>query len=157
MSRTGATVKDVPAQDFIVALAAHLKKSQKLELPEWHDLIKTGTYKELCPQDPDWFYTRAASVIRKIYLRGGIGVGAFQKIYGGAQSNGCMPTHFGKAAKGLHRHILHQLEGKKLVEKRAESKGRYITKEGRRELDTIATQLVQARGARSAAVNADAE
>jgi len=33
LSKVGATVKDVPAQEFIVALAAHFKKSQKLELP----------------------------------------------------------------------------------------------------------------------------
>jgi len=147
MSKVGATVKDVPAQQFVSELAAHFKKSQKLELPEWQDLIKTGTYKQLCPQDPDWYYIRAASVARKIYLRGGIGVGAFAKIYGGSVNNGSRPAYFSKAARGLHRHILQQLQTISLVSKKKDKKGRYITKEGQRELDTIAAQIVAKRPA----------
>jgi hypothetical protein len=80
MSKSGATVKDVPAQQFIAALAAHFKKSSKLELPAWHDLVKTGTFKELCPNDPDWYYVRAAAVARRVYLRGGTGVGEFSRV-----------------------------------------------------------------------------
>ena len=147
MSKVGATVKDVPAQQFVSELAAHFKKSQKLELPDWHDLIKTGTYKQLCPQDPDWYYIRAAAVVRKIYLRGGIGVGAFSKLYGGSVNNGAAPSHHGVAARGLHRHILQQLQNISLVNKKKDKKGRYITKEGQRELDTIAAQIVAKRPA----------
>jgi small subunit ribosomal protein S19e len=44
--------------------------------------VKTGTYKELAPYDPDWYYIRAASMARKLYLKPGIGVGKFKKIYG---------------------------------------------------------------------------
>lgn len=55
----GATVKDVPAGEFIVALAAHFKKAAKIEVPDWADIVKTGTFKELGPQDPDWYYVRA--------------------------------------------------------------------------------------------------
>ena len=33
----------------------------------WVDSVKTATYKELAPYDPDWFYIRAASVARKLY------------------------------------------------------------------------------------------
>ena len=122
MSKVGATVKDVPAQEFVSALAAHFKKTQKLNVPAWHDLIKTATYKELCPQDPDWYYVRAASVARKIYLRGGIGVGAFQKIYGGAKSNGSRRPHFAKAAAGIHRNILKGLTEIDLVAKKKDKK-----------------------------------
>ena len=122
MSKVGATVKDVPAQEFVVALAAHFKKTQKLSVPAYHDLIKTATYKELCPQDPDWYYVRAASVARKIYLRGGIGVGAFQKIYGGSKSNGSRRPHFAKAAAGIHRVILQGLTEIDLVAKKKDKK-----------------------------------
>jgi small subunit ribosomal protein S19e len=55
---TGVTVKDVSAPEFIKAYAAYLKRSGKLEVPKWVDLVKTGTFKELAPYDPDWFYTR---------------------------------------------------------------------------------------------------
>ena len=41
------SVKDVSQQDFTVALAAHLKKSGKMKVPEWVDLVKTNNRKEL--------------------------------------------------------------------------------------------------------------
>jgi hypothetical protein len=34
------------------------------------------------------FVCASASMARKIYIRGGLGVGAFQRIYGGSQRNG---------------------------------------------------------------------
>ncbi|KAF8923883.1 40S ribosomal protein S19, partial [Dissophora ornata] len=76
------TVKDINAHDFNRAYAAYLKRSGKLEIPKWVDLVKTGTSKELAPYDPDWFYVRAASVARHIYLRRSVGVGALKKLHG---------------------------------------------------------------------------
>lgn len=54
----------------------------QIELPNWADVVKTGVYKELAPYDPDWYFVRCASIARKLYLKGGIGVGKFKKIYG---------------------------------------------------------------------------
>jgi small subunit ribosomal protein S19e len=139
--KVGCTVKDVPAQPFIAALAQHFKKSGKIELPEWHDLIKTSIAKELPPRDPDWYYVRAASLARKVYLRGGTGVGAFTKVKGGANKDGVTPAHFRKAAKGNIRHMLQQLANADIISLRKDKKGRWITKNGQRELDTIAGQL----------------
>lgn len=28
-------------------------------MPTWVDIVKTGSFKELAPYDPDWFYVRA--------------------------------------------------------------------------------------------------
>lgn len=147
VASNGATVKDVPAGEFISALAAHFKKSQKLEVPEWADIVKTGTFKELCPQDPDWYFVRAASIARRVYLRGGVGVGEFARIYGGLKSNGARRPHYAIAATGVIRHILQQLQELDLVAKKKERKGRFLTKNGQRELDTIAGQLAAARKA----------
>jgi Ribosomal protein S19e len=47
------------AEAFIAAYASHLKRSGKLEVPVWVDLVKTGSFKELAPYDPDWYYVRA--------------------------------------------------------------------------------------------------
>jgi hypothetical protein len=47
------------ADAFITAYASHLKRSGKLEVPAWVDLVKTGSFKELAPYDPDWYYVRA--------------------------------------------------------------------------------------------------
>lgn len=59
----GKTVKDVPAQDFIKAYALHLKKSGRLEMPTYVDLIKTSCAKEMPPLDQDWFYVRAGKSV----------------------------------------------------------------------------------------------
>ena len=47
------------AEAFIAAYASHLKRSGKLEVPTWVDIVKTGSFKELAPYDPDWYYVRA--------------------------------------------------------------------------------------------------
>lgn len=57
--RTGVTVKDVAADKFIKAYAEHLKKSGKIEVPHWVDLVKTSCAKELSPYNEDWYYIRA--------------------------------------------------------------------------------------------------
>jgi|APGre2960657444_1045066.scaffolds.fasta_scaffold03393_5 hypothetical protein len=41
-----------------------------MEVPTWADVVKTASYKELAPYDPDWFFVRAASMARKVYLKG---------------------------------------------------------------------------------------
>merc|ERR1712113_930006 len=136
MTRQGVTLKDVSAADFIDAYAAHLKRSGKVELPTWHNVVKTGHFKELAPYDEDWYYVRAASIARKVYLRKETGVGALRKVYGGAERRGVRPSHFCKGSGGLIRHILQDLEKQGLVSK-CKQGGRKITKEGQRSLDSI--------------------
>ena len=55
----GVNVKDVASHDFVVAYASHLKRIGKIEAPKWADLVKTASFKELAPYDPDWYYIRA--------------------------------------------------------------------------------------------------
>merc|ERR1712087_156839 len=54
----GVNVKDVASHDFVVAYASHLKRIGKIEVPKWADLVKTASFKELAPYDPDWYYIR---------------------------------------------------------------------------------------------------
>ncbi|GJX46500.1 copia protein [Tanacetum coccineum] len=56
------------------------------------------------------------SMARKIYLRGGLGVGSFQRSYGGSKRNGSAPPHFCKASGGIARHILQQLQSMNIVD-----------------------------------------
>lgn len=81
-----------------------------------------------------------ASIARRVYLRGGVGVGEFSRIYGGLKSNGARRPHYAAGARGVIRHILQQLQELDLVAKRKERKGRFLTRNGQRELDTIAGQ-----------------
>jgi hypothetical protein len=53
-----------------------------MEVPWYVDIIKTGSFKEQAPYDSDWYFTRAASIARTVYLKPGIGVQKFRKVYG---------------------------------------------------------------------------
>ena len=74
------TVKDVDQHEFVVGMAAFLKKSGKLNVPDWTDIAKTGIYKELCPNNADWFYVRCAALLRQLYYRGQIGEFTFIRL-----------------------------------------------------------------------------
>ncbi|KAJ4455598.1 putative 40S ribosomal protein S19-1 [Paratrimastix pyriformis] len=137
-ARRGVTVKDVPAAEFIHVYAAHLKRQNKLRVPKWAEYVKTGCLKELSPLDPDWYYIRAASMARKLYLRGKIGVGSFQRIYGGRKNNGACPSHFVESSGKVARQILHDLEKLNVVTRDGEM--RRLSQEGQRDLDGIAGQ-----------------
>ena len=133
----GTCVRDVAAKAFIEAYAEHLKNSDKFELPVWSDTIKTSVTKELAPYGDDWYYIRAASIARKVYLRPGVGVGMLQKWYGGTYRRGTRTEHFRKAAAGVIRSVLRQLEEMKVVEKLPNG-GRRVTTVGQQDLDRIA-------------------
>lgn len=59
--------------------------------------------------DLDWYYTRAASIARKIYLNSGLGVGALARWYGKATRNGGKPSHHHYASRAVIRHALIQV------------------------------------------------
>merc|ERR1712127_728031 len=126
--RKVTTVKDVEAEKFIVAFAQHLKRQGRFEIPKWADYVKTAKMKELPPNDPDWLYTRAASMARK--------------IYGGQHRRGVRRNRFAKGSGKIPRYCLQQLEEMGLVEQ-DENGGRQITQEGQRELDTVAVQAAE--------------
>ena len=44
-----------------------LKRPGKLEVSAWVDAVKTGSFKELAPYDPDWCYVQTGRLQRKIY------------------------------------------------------------------------------------------
>jgi len=138
-SRKVTTVKDVDSAVFIKAFAEHLKRQGKFEIPKWADVVKTAVNKELAPYDPDWMYVRTAAIVRRIYIRGGVGVGAFRKIFGGQYRRGTCTNKFQPASGKIIRYILQQLEEMGLVAT-SPSGGRRITTEGQRELDTVAVQ-----------------
>jgi len=136
-------VKDVPANEFIKAYAAHLKSTDKLQIPDWVDIVKTATFKELPPQDKDWYYIRAAALLRQVYIRQGLGVGQLRMKYGGRNKRkGVVPEHFAKSSGGLIRHILKQFESVGFVEKHTGPKGgRRITPAGQKDMDLIAGRV----------------
>lgn len=75
------SVKDVDQHEVVVHIANFLKKSGKVKLPEWNDIVKLGKAKELAPIDPDWYYIRAASIARRLYIRSPAGERYFLTIF----------------------------------------------------------------------------
>ncbi|KAK2949024.1 putative 40S ribosomal protein S19 [Blattamonas nauphoetae] len=144
IGKKGVTVKDIPADVFITTLAGHFKKSDHIVMPAWGDYCKTACYKQLAPANPDWYFIRAASIARKIYIRDGTGIGSLKEVYGTSVDNGVMPRHFREASGKIIRTIVHQLEKAKLVEPvPGRNGGRRVTKQGRGDLDRIASQIAQ--------------
>lgn len=139
---TGVTVRDVDAQKFINAYAAHLKRTGKLAVPAWVDLVKTGHAKELAPYNMDWFYVRAAALARMVYLRPGTGVGAFRKAFGTRKNRGTLAGKHADASGSVIRKALQSLEKLKLVSVDANG-GRRITVDGQRDLDHVAQLLAK--------------
>merc|ERR1711970_956447 len=137
-----SSVKDVDQQLFVVGFADFLKKSGKMKVPEWADLIKLSRFNEQGPHNPDWFFVRASSVARHLYIRAPAGVGAFTKIYGARKRNGSAPSHFMRSSQSVSRRVLQALEEMALVEEDANG-GRKLTSQGRRDMDRIAAQIAK--------------
>jgi len=142
-----ATVYDVSAPDLIEAAAKDLKEKQKFTRPEWTKFVKTGVHAERCPENPDWWWIRAASVLRKIYINGPVGVSRLRTVYGGRKNRGSKPEKFRRGAGKIIRTILQEFDElnftKKAVKTQTQlAKGRAITKEGQSYLDKIATDIM---------------
>ena len=123
---------------FVPALAEALKKVPEFEMPEWAGFVKTGVSKERPPVGDDFWYVRAASILRQLYIRGVVGVGKLRTRYGSRKDRGGKPDEFRKASGKIIRVILQQAEAAGLVEKVARMQfGRRLTQAGRDLLDSI--------------------
>jgi small subunit ribosomal protein S19e len=134
------TPYDVPASEFIPRLTKYIKDNvDQVQPPAWSSVVKTSTHTQLQPQDPNWWFTRAASVLRKVYIDGPVGIEHLRADYGGRKSLGVRRQHTRKGGGSNIRKILQQLEAAGLVEK-TKTNGRVLTKEGRRVLDKVAAE-----------------
>ena len=138
------TPYDIPASIFIERLARYLKENvYEVVPPPWSSFVKTGSHASRPPEDPEWWFTRCASLLRKIYINGPIGIERLRSEYGGRIRHGNRPEHARKGSGAIVRKTLHQLQAAGLVEI-AEKKGRITTREGRRTLDKLSTEIKEA-------------
>ncbi|EDW83063.1 uncharacterized protein Dwil_GK22513 [Drosophila willistoni] len=137
----GINVKDVDQAVVTNAVAAYLKKKGKLCVPDQMEYIKTAKFKEIAPENPDWFYIRCASIMRHLYHRSPVGVAALTKVYGGRKRNGVQPSKYCRASDGCIRKALQALEKIRLVERHPDG-GRKLSAIGQRDMDRIAYQIV---------------
>jgi small subunit ribosomal protein S19e len=135
------TPYDVPASLLIEKLAQYLKSNVDSVKPTvWAPFVKTGTHVQRVPDNPDWWYVRSASLLRKVYLKGPIGLERLKSDYGGRKGRGFMPEHTRKGGGAIVRNALKQLEGSGLV-KTTKGRGRTVTPEGRKLLDLLSTEI----------------
>ncbi|OQA56818.1 MAG: 30S ribosomal protein S19e [Euryarchaeota archaeon ADurb.Bin294] len=130
------TVYDVPADKLIAKAAMELKEKAEITAPEWAPFVKTGTHREMPPEDPEWWYTRAAAVLRRVYVDGPVGVERMRSVYGGKKDRGSKPGKSVKGSGSILRKSLQQLEAAGFVAK--QKNGRVITPAGASFLDGIA-------------------
>lgn len=132
---------DVPASILIERLAKYLKDNiDVVKPPPWADYVKTGAHAKRAPQNPDWWYIRCASLLRKIYILGPIGVERLRAKYGGRKDRGTRPKHAAKGSGAIIRKALQQLEKAGLIQT-IKGRGRVVTPEGRRLLDSLSAEI----------------
>jgi len=135
------TPHNIPASVFIQRLAKHIKDNVDQVQPQpWASIAKTSSHTPRQPENPEWWFTRAASILRKIYLNGPIGIEHLRADYGGRKRKGVSREHARKGGGSNIRKITQQLEAAGLIETN-KNKGRTITKEGRRTLDKLAAEI----------------
>jgi len=133
------TVYDVPADHIIRRVALELKKRKEIVPPEWAAFAKTGVHKEMPPEDPDWWFTRAASVLRRVYVDGPLGIERMRSFYGGKKNRGSRPNAFRKGSGSILRKSLQQLEAAGLVIH--DKTGRRISPAGMSFLDNLSQEV----------------
>ena len=136
-----AKVHDVPA-DVLIRKLTDILKNEDIPAPIWASFVKTGSHADRPPHEKDWWHTRCASILRKIYLHGPIGINDLRKEFGGGKPVGYGAAHHRDAGGAIIRNAIHGLEKLGYVEK-VEKKGRVVTKQGMQKLDRLATEILK--------------
>ncbi|MCF7861218.1 30S ribosomal protein S19e [Candidatus Woesearchaeota archaeon] len=136
-------INDVPINDLIIKVAQRLKDRQEIIPPDWARFVKTGLHKERPPVDRDWWYMRAASILKAVYTLGPIGVSKLRTKYGGRKNRGVRPEHFYRGSGSIIRKILIQLETAGLLKQvdKQDHKGRILTPEGVSFITKVASSM----------------
>jgi len=135
------TPYDVPPSILIERLARHLKEEvDEITPPAWAPFAKTSVHTQRPPRNPDWWFIRCSSILRKIYVKGPIGIEKLRQEYGGRLDRGAKPEHARKGSGATVRKATQQLQAAGLV-KQSRNEGKIVTNEGRRLLDRLSTEL----------------
>ena len=136
-----AKVYDVPPDELISRLTEILK-TEDIPAPAWAVFVKTGAHADKPPQKSDWWYTRCASILRKIYLHGPLTVNDLRTIYGdGKRKMYYGARHHRDASGAIIRNAIHGLEKLGYLEK-VEKKGSVVTRQGMQKLDKLSTEIL---------------
>lgn len=137
-------IYELNVQEYNLKLAEALKKISEFQVPGWVAFVKSGAGKERPIEEPDFWYKRAASILRQIYRKNVVGVVRLRTKYGNKKIRGSKPEEFRKAGGKIIRTILQQSDAAGFTEiirpiKGAKSvkPGRKLTDKGRSFLESI--------------------
>ncbi len=138
------TAYDVERGKLIEKMKEKLKGM--IEKPKWVDYVKSSSANERPPEEEDFYFKRAASILWQIYKNNIIGVNKLRRYYGKRKIRGVKPEQHRKAGGKIIRSILQQLEKIGFIEKveKGEEKkivvGRKLTSKGRSFVDNTAKE-----------------
>lgn len=137
------TVYDVPSDHLIKRISEYLQMNvPEVIPPQWALFVKTSSHLEEPPFQSDWWYTRCASILRKTYIKGPVGIARLRKEYGGRKGRGSVGKHKSPGGGAIVRNAFQQLEKAGLLSA-VEGKGRVISGKGRSLLDRLAFEVKQ--------------
>ncbi len=131
----------VPPEMLIESVTEIFKKDERIKPPDWTRYMKAGMHKEKKWEDPDWFYRRLASTLRKISVYGPIGISRLSSEYGGRIDRGSKRYHPGNGSRFIVRHTLKTLEQIGYV--KTEKRGRTVTPQGSSLLEKTSKELMK--------------
>jgi small subunit ribosomal protein S19e len=136
------TVFDVPPKDLIDAVAKKLQNDNTIIIPQANIFSRTGVNKENPPMEKNWWYTRCASILRKIYINNVEGIEHLRAEYGGKRDRGSKPYTAKSGSGSIVRRALQQLEKAGYVTK-IKGKGRVLTPKGKSFLDNTSHEVMK--------------
>jgi len=136
------TVYDVPSKDLIDAVAKKLQNDDSIAIPDANIFSRTGVNKENPPMEKNWWHTRCASILRKIYINNVIGIEHLRAEYGGKRDRGSKPNKARSGSGSIVRRALQQLEKAGYVTK-IKGKGRVLTSKGKSFLDNTSNEVMK--------------
>ncbi len=137
-------VYDMNVQEYNIKLAEALKKVPEFEAPEWIKFVKSSPSKQRPIEDENFWYKRAASVLRQIYRKKVVGVNRLRTRYGSKKNRGMKPERFMKAGGKIIRTILQQCDKagftvmiKEIKGTKEKRPGRKLTDKGKKFMEEI--------------------
>ena len=143
-------VYELDAQEYNEKLAEALKGVEEFEVPEWLGFVKSGPAKERPINEADFWFKRAASMLRQIYKNKVVGVNRFRTKYGSKKNRGMKPERFKKAGGKIIRVILQQCDAAgftRIAEDvkgvRSKKPGRELTVKGKEFMEGVGSEEVK--------------
>ncbi len=133
-------VYELNTQEYNLKLAEALKKVPEFGKPEWVNFVKSGSAKERPINDEDFWYKRAAGILRQIYRKKIVGVSRLRTRYGSKKNRGMKPERFRKAGGKIIRVILQQSDKAgftQIFAEKGKKAGRVLTDKGKKFLEEI--------------------